>query len=76
MEYKTCPFKQTRTLCQTADCALRINGNCAFVDIAVSLAEITASMKNADTNIDCIADTLQEVNGELENVVSAVKGLV
>ena len=53
-ELNFCPFKQTHTLCQTTDCALRINGHCAFVDIAVSLAEITASMKEAVNELSFI----------------------
>lgn len=54
-ELNFCPFKQTRTLCQTTDCALRINGHCTFVDIAVSLAEITASTKDAASELFDIA---------------------
>lgn len=54
-----CPFKQTRTLCQTTECALRINGHCALVDIAISLAEITASAKEATDHLFDIAANTQ-----------------
>ena len=54
-ELNFCPFKQTRSLCQTTECALRINGHRAFVDIAISLAEITASTKEAASDLFDIA---------------------
>lgn len=59
-ELNFCPFKQTRTICQTTDCALRINGNCAFVDIAVSLAEITSSAKDVAIELCDISASMTE----------------
>ena len=54
-ELNFCPFKQTRALCQTTECALRIDGHCALVDIAISLAEIAASTKEAASYLYDIA---------------------
>lgn len=60
MEPKICPILGAGPLeinsnCKGERCALCVNGHCAFVDIAVSLAEITASTKNAASELFDIA---------------------
>ena len=59
MEPKVCPFisinQPANQSCECDRCALYVHNNCAFVDIAISLAEITASMKEAASDLFDIA---------------------
>ena len=69
MNLKFCPIAGKE--CQYSDCMLfdRSAAQCGLSVIATELQSVSA-------DIGRLGDSLNELNGELENVVSAVKGLV
>ena len=69
MNLKLCPLMGKE--CQYSDCMLfdRSAAQCG-------LSVIASELQSVSTDIGRLADSLNELNGELENVTSAVKGLV
>ena len=69
MNVKICPLMGKE--CQYADCMLfdRTAAQCSISVIATELQATSANTGN-------LADTLHEVSGELENVTTALKGLI
>lgn len=68
MKPKLCPFTQFDGHCQTADCALCINDQCAFVVIARNL--------NAMPDLSAVEYSLVDSSNELSSIAHAIKGLV
>lgn len=69
MNVKKCPF--IGGACEYHDCML-FNKAAAQCSISV----IAVEMGSASGSASALADTLQEINGELPNIADALKGLV